>query len=966
MGNGDTESIRSASVESDEPATPGKPVEPMHAVLTFGPFRLTPGRRELLENGTPVRLGSRAFDILVALVEQAGNVLSNMELMARVWHKTVVEPGALRVHMAGLRKVLGDGRAGHRYIINVPLQGYCFVAPVSRSNEQPSTVAQVRYGPAQDPAAPVHTVVASPTALPLPSQITRLIGREDVVAELVEQLPRQRCITLVGPGGMGKTTVALAAARTLVEASGQQAIFVNLAPLTDPGLVIGSLISALGIPSLVTDPVRGLLAYLRERAMLIVLDNCEHLIQAAADLAEALLIGAPRVHILVTSREPLRIQGEWVHRLTSLRVPPALAKLSPQEMLHFSSAELFVERVRAVLDNFELTDVNVPVVVEICRALDGIPLAIELAAAGVERLGVRGVAANLGNRLSLLTRGRRTALPRHQTLRAALDWGYALLAPGEQTLLQRLAIFRGRFTSDSARAIVKDLPSVDVDDDLFNLVSKSLVASDISEEVVQYWLLETTREYALSRLEASGDLDEVARLHADHMHELADAADDARARLSMMDWRARFAHLIDDLRGALTWGLSPSGDTLLAATVAAASAPIWFALSRMAEYLTLIERAMAGLGEDRRLDPSREMAMLESYGHALWHIRGTGPEATTAFGRALDLAERAGSRPDRLRIIWGLWLITNSTGDYAATNRLAERFGEIAAGTDDSGNEVAHHRMMTMSLHFVGQHAKARMHALRVLEQPLTANVSALNSGFQFDQCVAALTSLARIEWVLGHPEQALRHAEQAVSRALEINHCLSLCFALSIGCTPVAFWCGDWERATRYTRLLQERSKEYSLSFWQHFAYGFEMVLRRRQGEGGSIASLQHASRSLQDTLCTLDPDLADEAGLARGESGEVGWSAPELLRIKGERLLAAGDVKAAKVTFHKAFKLAQSHEALSWELRCAISLARLMVAQASAGEARACLEPVLERFTEGFDSEDLRQAFALLQRLK
>lgn len=937
--------------------------------LSFGPFCLLPSQRMLLENGVPVRLGSRSFDLLVALVERAGQVVPNADLIALVWQSTVVDPGALRVHLTGLRKVLGEGRLGQRYVVNVPLQGYCFVAPVEESLEVLAAGADLvkDADPGRSPTPAASAVAPDvPAALPLPAQVTRLIGRDDIVLELLGELPRRRCITLVGPAGMGKTSVALAVARAAREAFESQVVFVALSPLTDPAQVTASVISALGVPALPADPLRGLLAYVRDRRILILLDNCEHLIEAVATLAEALLTGASGVHLLVTSREPLRIQGEWVQRLTSLPSPPRLARLGVHELLQFSSVELFVERVRAGLDAFELVEADLQPVADICRALDGIPLALELAAAGVERLGVRGVAANLGNRLALLTRGRRTALPQHQTLRAALDWGYALLSPGEKALLRALSIFRSRFTSASVQTLVGRRGDSQVDDDLYSLVSKSLVASDISGDSVQYWLLETTREYAQVQLQECAELDAVAAGHAALMLGLADEAERLRTSVSQTEWQAAHAHLIDDVRAALHWCLSAAGDARLGVALAAASAALWFALSRMAEYLVLAEQALGATQGNAGLDLRREMALQEALGHALWHIRGTGPQALSAFERAVEISDRVGTTADRMRVIWGLWLVSNSSGDYAQNARYAERFGLLAAESQDLGSEIVHHRMMAMSMHFTGRHAQALQHAQTVLDQPITGNLSARNSGFQFDQRATALTALARILWVSGYPQQALERAEQAIQRALDINHSLSLCFALSVGCTPVAFWAGDWERAERYTKLLQDRSKEYSLSFWQVFADGYALVLERRRGATGSVDSLRRPARSLRDTLCTLDPGLAASADFARGESGAVPWCAPELLRIQGERLRQAGHLVEAEALFRAGVAQARGQEALSWELRCALSLAHVLRDTASADSARACLEPVYGRFKEGFDTADLKEAAAFLEALR
>jgi predicted ATPase len=449
------------------------------------------------------------------------------------------------------------------------------------------------------------------------------------------------------------------------------------------------------------------------------------------------------------------------------------------------------------------------------------------------------------------------------------------------------------------------------------------------------------------------------------MLELADAAERLRSQQTVDGWLADHAHLIDDIRAALRWSLSPAGDLRLGAALVGASAPLWFALSLMAEYLGLVEEILAALGPQARLEPAREVALREAHGHSLWHIRGTGPEAVATFQRAMDIADKAGSLPDRMRVMWGLWLISNSSGDYGLTMRLAQRFGELAQQTKDPGSDIVYHRMMTMSMHFNGRHLEARHHAQLVLDQPLTTNLSARNSGFHFDQRATALTSLARILWVLGYPEQALDHAERAVQRAMEINHSLSLCFALSIGCTPVAFWTGDGERAVRYTRLLQDRSREYSLSFWQQFGDGYDLVLRRRQGHMDGLQSLGNPAQSLRDTLATLDADLADDAAFDRGMTGAVPWSAPELLRIEGERLKKAGRTKEAEAKFRSGLELARQQQALSWELRCAVSLAMLLQDTRHAKTATTQLKSVYDRFTEGFETADLRSAAELLKQL-
>jgi DNA-binding winged helix-turn-helix (wHTH) protein len=368
--------------------------------FAFGSFRLVPGQRVLLEDGKPLRLGSRALDILITLVESAGATIRKEQLITRTWPDTFVDEGALRVHVAALRKALGDGRAGKRYIANNPGRGYSFVAPMVREQRQPAT--------APPPAAAVGGN--------LPAPLTRILGRDDVIAALTTQLSQRRFLTVVGPGGVGKTAVAIAVAQN-VSASYKDGIwFVGLSSLADPDLVPSALTAVLGISQPSLNAISGLAAWLRDKHLLIVLDSCEHVIAAAARIAEEILRAARHVSILATSREPLRAEGEWVHRLASLRVPPDSAAFATDDVLEYPAVELFTERAAAVVEELSFGSAELPAVVEICRKLDGMPLALELAAAQVDVFGIEGLAARLSDRFTVLTKGRRTSLPRHQTL----------------------------------------------------------------------------------------------------------------------------------------------------------------------------------------------------------------------------------------------------------------------------------------------------------------------------------------------------------------------------------------------------------------------------------------------------------------------------------------------------------------------------------------------------------------------
>ena len=358
-----------------------------------------------------------------------------------------VEEANLRVQINGLRKALGERRKDARYVVNVLGRGYCFVASVTRS-------------PARHIVPAVEAVAAHPRKN-LPARLTRMIGRDGIVRSLSEQLMLWRFVSIVGPGGMGKTTVAVSVAHLLVDDFDGAVFFIDLAALTDPQLVPTAVASALGLMVRTPDPLVSLLAFINGKKMLLVLDNCEHVIDVAAPLAERVVSETPQAHVLTTSREALRAEGEHVHLLYALDCPPEDADLTATEVLTYSAAQLFMERAAASGHGETLSDSDAPVVARICRRLDGMALAVELAASRVGSLGIGGTAELLENRFGLLWHGRRTALPRHQTLNAMLDWSYSLLAEHEKVILCRLSIFVGDFTLAAAGSVVSEVEADD-------------------------------------------------------------------------------------------------------------------------------------------------------------------------------------------------------------------------------------------------------------------------------------------------------------------------------------------------------------------------------------------------------------------------------------------------------------------------------------------------------------------------
>src|SRR6266852_165157 len=530
---------------------------------SFGPFRLFMAERLLKKADEPLELGSRALDILINLVERAGEVVTRKELISRVWPDVIVEEANLRVHIAGLRKALGDGRDGARYVTNVIGRGYCFVAPVTRSTSQRS--------------APQARPLVSDRPRQLPARLTRMVGRDDTVRALSAQLMTRRFVSIVGPGGMGKTTVAVSIAHALIDDFEGAVFFVDLGALTAPGLVPTAVASALGIMKQAQDPFLSLLAFLGDRRVLLLLDNCEHVIDAAAALAEPVVSEAPQAHILATSREALRVEGEHVHLLYPLDGPLKDVGLTAAEALTFPAVQLFMERAAASGNRSELSDADAPIVARICRRLDGIALAIELAASRVSSHGIRGTAELLDNRFKLLWQGRRTALPRHQTLNAMLDWSYNLLQERDKLVLCRLSVFVGVFTLKAALSVAGTAANdPEFADAVVNLVAKSLISPTTIGESTYYRLLDTTQAYAAGKLAELGEADSIARCHAIYYSGYL-GQEAIQSSFGAHDLSGYAPHIVN-VRTALEWAFSDRGDIAVGVELVTWAAPLFVGL----------------------------------------------------------------------------------------------------------------------------------------------------------------------------------------------------------------------------------------------------------------------------------------------------------------------------------------------------------------------------------------------------
>ena len=935
----------------------------------FGSFQLIPQRRLLLDGDRPTALGSRALDILIALVEVAGTTVSNRQIIARVWQGIHVDESALRVHIVALRKVLRDGRDGRRFILNVPGQGYCFTAPVTREQDNP------------EPG------IAKPAAkMLLPRQVADVVGRADSIAAVVAQLGRRRLLTIVGPGGIGKTTVATAVANVVAESFSDGVAFVPLAALTDAAHVSSSIGRAIELAAADPGSLPNICSWLRDKQVLLVLDNCEHVIDKAAEIAEILLKAAPRIHILATSREPLRAEDEALHRLATLSVPLPATSMTATEALTYSSVQLFVERATASFGNFSFTDAMAPIVCEICRRLDGLPLALELAAVQVEVIGLQDLARRLEDRFSILTKGRRTALQRQQTLRATMDWSYDLLPSRERIVLRRLATFRGDFTVEAANAVASgvDVQAAAIIESIANLAAQSLVSTDISSDITSYRLLETTRIYAAEKLEASGEVIASHRKHAAYFLSLFEHAEQERDGISREDWLAAHARWIDNVRSALDWAFSPDGDHELGASLTAAVVPLLIDLSLLTECRERTGRALAALGEDQAT-ASLRMRLSAGLGWSLLYGVGRSPATAAAWGKTLELAEALNDSKYRRHALWGLCIDQFNNGNVRVAVSYAERVAALIGDSNLASDRMTADRLQATALHYLGDQRRARHYIDRALAHGFTVEVGTRSVGAGLDLLISAHYFQARILYLQGFANQARRIVRQNIAECEGSGQTLTFCSVLGQGACPISLLAGDLDDAEQYGRMLLAHTQRFQIRLWNIWAGCFNSLVAIRRGDveqgvKGMREGLNLAGEArLLPRFMLIRGEYARYMGqagaanealqnvaeiLAGCEARDEGWYVPELLRIQAGLLLSAGSGQQdqAESLHLRSLAMAREQDARAWELRTGISYARFLIQRQRRAEATTMLQSVLDRFPDASATDDARAAGALL----
>jgi predicted ATPase/DNA-binding winged helix-turn-helix (wHTH) protein len=948
------------------------------AVYESGEWELDLHRRELRARGVPVPIGSRAFEMVEVLVQAGGNLVTKDDLMGRVWPGAIVEENTLQVHISGIRKALGPDR---EMLKTASRRGYRLLGNW--------TVRPV--------IAPANSIELAPSPLPselflsnLPEAVSDLIGRAASVQNLRALLSAYRMVTLTGSGGIGKTRLALEVARSELPSFQGDAWLVELASLSDPSLVPSAVAGALGL-QLGADEITpaAVVRAIGKRKLLLVLDNCEHVIDAAAGLAEAVLRMCPGASIVATSREALRIDGEHAYSVPPLDVPTEYPQ-RPENVLAQSAVQLFIARTKAQNFDFSPHEEDHAAIAAICRCLDGIPLAIELAAAHAATLGLERALSHLDGLFELLTVGRRTVLPRHKTLRATFDWSYDLLPETERRLLRCLAVFVGGFTLEAAAAVAGEThtPTAIVEKGIAGLVAKSLVVLDGSGTAGRCRLLQATRAYAAEKLTESGEAAQAARHHAEFFRDMFSPPTPGLGIWLSKERLAVYGQEIHNVRTALDWAFSPAGDIAIGGALTAEYVPVWLRLSLVAECRERVQRAWDSLGGESAQN-SRLMMQLRAAGIVLVETVELPENAGSSLANVLELAESLDDLDSQLRALWAMWTYRINNGEPWATQPIAERFLQLAGRRSDPADVLVGDRLIGNAMHYAGNQPEARRYLERVLDLYVAPSDQRHATWFFFDQRLLARSVLARVLLLQGFVDQAKHTAQVSLVDAQAKGDKMTLCLTLGEVVCPIALMTGDLDAAERSVAMLVDLAATHSLTLWASFGQCLEGALLIKRGkvtEGsillraavdafpaagqtvhllgflGDLAEGLAAVGRLTEAHATLDE------ALARYDRDERLWCVAELLRVKGELLLletGGQSVSAAESCFFRALDISRRQGAQFWQLRAALGLARLRVRQDRQDDARQFLAPVYDQFTEGFETADLRNARALLETL-
>lgn len=879
-------------------------------MIAFGRYQLFPRLRFLLKDGVRLELGDRAFDVLVLLVNAAGQVVSKDTLLSTIWSKEVVEENSLQAQISSLRKTLGNDRG----LITTEFgKGYRFTGT----------------------AQPHRTVLASIGSYQIRSGLPRprssLIGRAKELLELNRLLTTQRIITLAGPAGVGKTRLAIEVASESSPSFPDGIYFADLSQTDCITSVLSAISSALaGLAGAITP-----LTPHPSRALLVV-DNCEHVASACAEVITQLLEGSTGLSVLLTSQTPLGIDGEQIYRIHPLVVP--IHSISAAHAKNYSAIELFVRRVISADYHFQLTENNIEQITTLCRALDGVPLALEIAAARVPSLGLATVTKDLALSEGLLNAQKQQTSGRHRTLGDAMRWSYQRLNPLEQRVFQELAIFSGDFTLTAAEELLsaKQDDTHRLIDIVYSLVEKSFITLQAGTQPLRYRYLSMLRAYALDQLGSRTPI--LAEKHAHFVELLVAQAHQDWMSLPTSLWRRQYEHHMEDIRSALSWAFRDKQHRTMGLRILANSSPFWIQLSLHDECRQRITDALEEV-DSPSSEKHQEMLIQAALATSLTWSRGPIPANGQAWSRASNLAFQLDDKEMQLQAEYGLWLFELRNGRYAQALQHGKNMAALALKHRDQAALLTARRLIGTSHHFLGNHAEALFEIESMLDSYTREEGYGSNFRFGLDQRVAGWAFLSRVLLVMGNESKARRAAQIAIDEATALDHACSLCCALAEGGCTVAALAGDAEEVERMSQQLSLVAANHGLAFWGLYGSAFAVwsqvlqkpdevsfqklhsALEKLQAHGFDPAYSVFLSDFTyamieqghhQEAAKLIDSRLTGDA--AKGQL----WNAPELMRIKALALqhTTLGSESISEIV-EQALTLAKIQHARTWEAR-------------------------------------------------
>jgi predicted ATPase/DNA-binding winged helix-turn-helix (wHTH) protein len=868
----------------------------------FGDFRLLPEAQALLHKGQSVALGGRGFDILTLLVARAGEVVSKADLFSHVWPDYIVHDHNLKVNVGNLRRSLAELDPSAEYIATIAGRGYKFVAAVE--NDRPAAARHIASTTSH------HTA---------PPQVRLLLGRDDAIRQISGEIDQPGYVTIVGPGGAGKTSLAVTVAQQFC--GEEKAIaFVDLSTVTDPRFVVPAIASALGISLGLDDPIAGVIDVLRSNKLLLIIDNCEHVIAMAATIVERISAEVQGARILVTSREPLRTRHEQIHFLSGLAYPDQTTALSMTDAMQFPAIQLFISKARGAGVS-EPTEDYVRSVVSICARLDGLALAIELAAGTASVLAPSALEGLFKDGFDAMGRGARDAPLRHQSLEATLDWSYRLLPDREAVLLGLLSVYSGRFNADDAEAMYSAgaLEPMAGRDALSQLVAKSLVSAQYVGGTLHYRLAESTGTYAARRLFGSRYRKEARRQFAIRIREKLQIAEREWSSQTSREWLGKYRSQIDDVRAAIGWAFDPAGDAELGVELVVGALPLWQELSAFREMLAAIDAASANSAALAALAPLGRVKLSTAQAWAMTLARHMHPQTSDAWRESIFHASGSQDAEFQIRSVCGQAVFLAYSGRprtaLRSMNEFAAANGLDWAAAPDGKRLLAHIKIYAGELESASHHLHALMSDWGNLDEGRGL------SRFQVDLPVAIRLSQAFLSWLQGDPERASSLASHAIDRATDLDHMISLGNAISLAALPIAFVEGDLETASQLQRQLTEVSRRESVGIYEGTATFFAGAIQSARGEKAGFAVMQDSItgllrgswrarvpfyRSLLAEAYTAAGELQLAENSLRAVLSEIGireerWWHPDLWRVAG--MIEAGNARPyqAKRYFQK-----------------------------------------------------------------